>query len=299
MKNIRKKERLQAEFKKDPSWFFSRYQRLAPYLDFIHLWQSKYKKDIVSHQTIANHMGMSPSNVKIYQDIAESLGLMTHWQRYNKPSKYKLASFFYDHEYRSILYEWMPSLRFISLGLLLSANELLTTPTSYLYNKPTKNIATVSQPTKKIDYARKIIKVFESEPTSSPISFWCKDPDNGYKLLKKEKGFRKKHMNFEKDSQPNYDKNNHKEGMIKSSSTSKSFSLPNKDHELVNYAKKLYREYINGKKDSGFTVPTLFYVTRSISNRKASCSSSAIENFKRWAGGTNEGREFMKVIFEK
>lgn len=107
-------------------------------------------------------------------------------------------------------------------------------------------------------------------------------------------------MILENDSQPTYStQQNHKEGMIRSSSTSKSFSLPNKEHELVNYAKKLYREYITGKKDSGFTVPTLFYVTRSLSNRKASCSPAAIDNFRRWAGGTKEGREFMKEIFEK
>lgn len=95
-------------------------------------------------------------------------------------------------------------------------------------------------------------------------------------------------MNFDNEAQPNYNQQQDKKEQYKSTIPAK--KPCNLEHQLVDYAKRLFAEYVAGKKTVG-------YVKRSLAVRKQSFPQS-VDNFKRWTS-TYEGRQFMDTIFPR
>ena len=229
MKYLTNKKRLQEEFKKDSSWLFTRNRLLAPILDYIHYNAVKYNRYHISQDALAAHVGCTTKTIQKHIKIAQKHGLLTHWQRFNDTCKYQLHSLFKDQSLRSKLIDFMPSLRYLFVPLLLTALFSLPSPIRFLSNK---DINLVSLTTKRV--------------ASSKVIFGY-DPGLGYKILEKEKLFRRKRLKHENDSQPNYSQ--------KQESPSKVSTVPAKnvpEFNIVNYAKRIWEEEVIKKNKSQY-----------------------------------------------
>ena len=199
---------MQEEFKKDSTWLFTRHRLLAPILDYIHYNAVKYNRYHISQDALAAHVGCTTKTIQKHIKIAQKHGLLTHWQRFNDTCKYQLNSLFKDISLRSKLIDFMPSLRYLFIPLLLTALFSLPSPIRFFNNK---NINIVSLTTKNM---------------TSPKMVWGMDPGNGYKILEKEKGFRRKLMNNVNDSQPQYNSQPQKQESHSKVSTIPAKNLP-------------------------------------------------------------------------